>query len=477
LKDLKVKKIPYFQGGNKMIKRTLNEVQSMAKGHGLKSNSKDIVINGVSTDTRTIKEGELYVPIIGEVFNGHEFIQSAVENGAIAALWCENEKVPNVDIPLILVDDTLKAIQRLSKEYRNELSIKVVGITGSNGKTSTKDILGSILSTKYKTFKTKGNLNNYLGVPLTLLSLDESIEVAVIEMGMSSLGEIEVLTNIATPDAAIITNVGDAHLEELKTRENVRTAKLEIVNGLKSDGLFVYNGDDDALRNRVSKLGLNQKTETFGENSSNDYCVKAISIDKDGINFEIKNKDSGKLFLPMLGAHQIHNATAAIAVARHFGLSFDLIKKGLSEVSLTKMRSQLIHGNGFDILNDSYNANPASTKAALKTIYSLKGYSQKIVVFGDMLELGENEVDMHREIGSEIDFNEIDYLFTIGKLAKYAGEEGKKVVGDKVKTFLDKEELVNNIKEVLREGCIILLKGSRGLKLETIGEALLGDEN
>lgn len=457
-----------------MIKRTLIEIQNMIKGHGLKEKEKNININGVSTDTRTMKKGQLFVPIIGENFDGHKFIEKAIENGAVASLWKESHPIPDIDFPFILVEDTLKAIQTLSKEYRNQLSIKVVGITGSNGKTSTKDILSSILKTRYKTFKTQGNLNNELGVPLTLLSIDEDVEIAVIEMGMSSLGEIEVLTNLATPDAAIITNIGTAHLQELKTKENIMKAKLEIVKGLKPNGLFVYNGDDEKLIRAVEAQNISQKKHTFGKKSSNDYIVKMISSNIDGLKFKLENIDSPELFLPMLGNHQIFNASAAIAVARYFGLSFEDIKKGLVNVELTGMRSELLHGEGFDILNDSYNSNPDSTKAALRTLNALDKYSQKIVIFGDMLELGDEEINMHKEIGREIDFNEVDYLFTFGDLAKYAVEEVKsRVSKDKALAFDDKSDLIDKIKDVLKEDSIILLKGSRGMKLEEIAKNLL----
>lgn len=461
-----------------MIKRTLEQIQNMVMGHGLKAKDKNISINGVSIDTRTIKKNQLFIPIKGERFNGHKFIQSAIDNGAIASLWCESEPKPDVDIPLIFVKNTVDAIQRLSKKYRNQLSTKIIGITGSNGKTSTKDILSSILKTKYKTHKTYDNLNNHLGVPLTLLSMDEDTEMAVIEMGMSSLGEIEVLTNIATPDAAIITNIGEAHLQDLKSKENIIKAKLEIVKGLKRDGLFVYNGDDPRLSSAVDQLNLKQKTRTFGENSSNDYVLKAISIDYKGLSFEIPSQMSPTLFLPMLGSHQIYNATAAIAVAKHFGISFGSIKEGLKNVNLTKMRSELIHGDGFDILNDSYNANPPSTKAALDTIYPLNNYKQKIVVFGDMLELGDQEIHMHEEIGDIIDLDKIDYFFTIGTLAKYAAKKAQtKTDKNIILSFTNKNKLVESIKDVLKDNSLILLKGSRGLALEEVAEALLNKKN
>ncbi|MBS4534331.1 UDP-N-acetylmuramoyl-tripeptide--D-alanyl-D-alanine ligase [Clostridium sp. D2Q-14] len=457
-----------------MIKRKLKEIENMIKGQELNNEYNDVYIKGVSTDTRTIKNEQLFIPIIGENFDGHEFIKKAIENGAIATLWDKKHPIPDIDFPFILVDNTLKAIQNLSKAYRDQLDIKVVGITGSNGKTSTKDILSSILNTKYKTYKTQGNLNNELGVPLTLLSLEEDIDFAVIEMGMSSLGEIELLTNLASPNVAIITNIGTAHLQELKTKDNIIKAKLEIVKGLKSNGLFVYHGDDRDLKNAVNTLDIPQKQITFGKNDTNDYVVKMLSCNIDGLNFKIKSIDSPKLFLPMLGNHQIFNASSAIAVARHFGLSFDMINKGLTNIELTGMRSELIHGNGFDILNDSYNSNPDSTKAALNTITSLDNYTQKIIVFGDMLELGEEEINMHKEIGKKIDFTKIDYLFTFGDLAKYAAEEAKnKTSKEKVLSFNDKSKLIDTLKEILKDNSIILLKGSRGMKLEEIAKNLL----
>ncbi|MGO1367777.1 MAG: UDP-N-acetylmuramoyl-tripeptide--D-alanyl-D-alanine ligase [Senegalia sp. (in: firmicutes)] len=457
-----------------MINKKLIEIEEMIDSKSLKEKHHNLKINGVSKDTRTIKRDELYIPIIGENFDGHDFIAKAIENGAIASLWDKNHPIPDIDFPFILVDDTLKAVQKLSKEYRDSLDLKVIGITGSNGKTSTKDILSSILKTKYKTYKTKGNLNNELGVPLTLLSLSEDTEIAVIEMGMSSLGEIEVLTKLASPDLAIITSIGTAHLQDLKTKENIIKAKLEILKGLKRDGLFIYPGDEPDLKSAVDKLNISQDIITFGNNKSNDYIIEEISTDKNGIRFTIKNDISKEFFLPMLGNHQIFNTSAAIAASRHLDISFKNIQDGLNTLELTAMRNELIHGHGFDILNDSYNSNPDSSKAALKTIYSLSNYKQKIIVFGDMLELGKKEIEMHKEIGELIDFSKIDYLFTFGDLAKHTGNQAKKNTLDKkVFSFDDKSKLISKIKEVLKEDSIILLKGSRGMKLEEIEKNLL----
>ncbi|XMB86010.1 UDP-N-acetylmuramoyl-tripeptide--D-alanyl-D-alanine ligase [Mycoplasmatota bacterium WC44] len=453
-----------------MIKRTLEEIRIMVNGEINNDTDEDTTIHGVSIDTRTLKEGQLYIPIIGEKFNGHDFIRDAIEQGAYAALWSESY-IPDVNIPLIIVKDSVAAIQSLAKHYREQLTVKVIGITGTNGKTSTKDILGSILSTKYKTFKTKGNLNNHLGVPLTLLSLESDTEMAVVEMGMSDLGEIEVLTKIASPDVAVITNIGSGHLEVLKTKENVANAKLEIIKGLKLDGLFIYNGDDQLLEKKASKITNLHEIKTFGQRDNNDFQFRVIS-NTNGITFKINKLDS--FFLPMLGVHQAYNATASIAVANHFNIPLDFIKKGLTNIQLTSMRNEIIKAVNFDILNDAYNCNPESTKAAINTIYSLTGYKQKIIVFADMLELGENEIELHKEIGRQINFNEVDYLFTYGELAKYTAYEAKKKSSkENVFSFNTKAELILLLQQILKKDGIILLKGSRGMKLEDIANALL----
>lgn len=456
-----------------MIQRTLREVEKMAGGFGLKKEYEKILIEGVSIDSRKIKANQLFIPIKGERFDGHKFLETAVEDGAAAALWNKNMPVPDIDFPLIFVEDTLAAIQKLAKEYRMQLPIKVIGITGSNGKTSTKDILASLLKRKYKTHKTFGNLNNHLGVPLTILEIDEDTEMAVIEMGMSELGEIELLTSIALPDVAIITNVGEAHLTTLKTKENIYQAKLEILKGLKSDGLLVYLGDDGILKRKVACMNLEQKVMTFGQDLSNHYRPVIEETSEDGISFKLNDINQHTFLLPMLGKHQMYNAVAAIAVAQYFNISFDQIKKGLLEVDATGMRNELIHTPKYTILNDSYKSNPTSLCAALETLYGLKGYSQKIAVLGDMEGIGETEVAFHEEIGSQIDPNQIDYLFTVGPLASHIAKTATpRFFQNKVVSCKNKQQLIAQIIKVLEKGAIILVKASRGFELEEVVDAL-----
>lgn len=456
-----------------MIRRKLKEIEEMIGGQDLKFEFEEIYIKGVSIDTRTIKEGQLFVPIVGENFDGHKFIEKAIECGAKAALWNKDKSIPNIEFPFIIVEDTLIAIQELAREYRQQLNVKAIGITGSNGKTSTKDILASILKRKYKTHKTLGNLNNYLGVPLTLLSMDENTEMAVIEMGMSTPGEIELLSNMTLLDAAIITNSTDVHLNTLGSVENILKAKLEIVSGLKEDGLFVYFGDSLALRKGVEKLELSQSKITFGSNSDNDYVGKLKSTENNGIWLQLEKPVSLEFFLSVIGSHQVYNATAAIVVARFFDVSFEDIQKGLMRIEATGMRNELINANGFDILNDSYKSNPTSLRSALETMYSFKGYKQKIVILGDMFGTGEDEIRIHEKIGEEIDPKEIDYVFTIGELARnIATKAQSRFQAERVFSFMEKTILLKKLKKVIKEDAVLLIKGSRILKLEEIVDCL-----
>ena len=457
-----------------MIKRSLKEIQEMCGGSDLKNQYEEIIIHGISTDSRNINSPQLFIPLVGENFNGHDFITMSIGKGAVASLWNKDEPMPNIDFPFILVDDTTVALQQLAKSYRNQLKVKVIGITGSNGKTSTKDILASLLKTQYKTHKTLGNFNNYIGLPLTILSIEEDVEMAVIEMGMDNFGQIELLTSIASPDVAIITNIGEAHLEDLKTRENIAKAKLEILKGLKPSDLFLYYGDDHMLRKEVENAPTPEKVLTYGMESFNDYQPEIIFVNEKGDSFFLKEPSSPTFFLPMLGEHQVLNATAAIAVARYFGISYENIEKGLLEVEKTGMRNELVHGKGFSILNDSYKSNPSSVLAALNIMYTMPDYHQKIVVLGDMQGLGADEINMHKEIGLKINPDEIDYVFTFGPLSRNIAETAKINLGkDRVESFDDKPELINKIQQVMKPNSLILTKASRLLAMEEVVESLL----
>lgn len=456
-----------------MIKRNLKEIEKMVSASNLKEEYSDICIRGISIDTRKIKDNQLFIPIIGENFNGHSFINEAIKGGAIAALWNKDEPIPDTNFPFILVEDTIIALQELAKKYREELDTKVIGITGSNGKTSTKDILDGVLSTQFKTHKTMGNLNNELGVPLTLLELDEDTEIAIIEMGTQDFGEISLLTSIAKPDIAMITSIGDAHLEDLKTNENVAIAKLEILEGLNPEGLFIYFGDDPILEKEVPKININQQILTYGIEGSNNYQCKLDKMDDKSISFELIKPSPNTFFVPLLGKQHMYNTMAAIIVARYFNVSDDCIKEGLNHVNLTGMRNALVQANGFTILDDSYKSNPASLLVALDTLYSLNPYKQKIVVLGDMQGLGDKEIQMHEDMGLKIDPSEVDYIFTIGPISKYLGEAAKENFHeDKVISCNSNSELMEELKKVVLPKSLILVKASRAFGLEDIVDGL-----
>lgn len=456
-----------------MIKKSLREIEKMSQGQSLKAEYKDILIEGVSTDTRTIEKNQLFVPLIGEFFNGHKFIEKAIENGAVASLWSKGEPVPDIDFPFILVEDTLLALQQLARNYREKLDIKIVGITGSNGKTSTKDILDALLSTKYKTQKTLGNLNNHIGVPLTILSLGEDTEIAVVEMGTGDFGEMALLTSIAKPNIAMITNIGDAHLEWFITLENVAIEKLDIIKDLDPKGLFVYLGDDPILRKKVPNLNIEQQILKYGKGKDNDYICELISLEEDGLYFKLKSPVESKFFLPLLGEHNIYNATGAILVARYLDIPMENIQYGLNHIDATDSRNELIKAHGFSILNDSYKSNPNSLRAALDTLYNMKKFNQKIVVLGDMQGLGEREIEMHEEIGREIDPNEIDYVITIGPLSKALAKGSKEnFLENKVIPCDTNEEVMESLKKIIEPNGVVLVKASRALELEHIVERL-----
>ncbi|GAJ60250.1 UDP-N-acetylmuramoyl-tripeptide--D-alanyl-D-alanine ligase [Geobacillus thermoleovorans] len=453
-----------------MIKRTVRQIAEMADGQCLKPEWENMVVSGVSTDTRTIQAGNLYVPLRGATFNGHDFVQEAVQKGAAAVLWAEREGTPPEGVPVVVVDDTLLALQRLAARYREQLGMKVIGVTGSNGKTTTKDMIAALLSTHYRVQKTEGNLNNHIGVPLTLLSLDEGTEMAVVEMGMSGFGEIERLTMIARPDAAVITNIGEAHLQELGSREGIAKAKLEILAGLHHDGLFVYHGDEPLLTERVPKLPLPRHVATFGAGEQNDYYPTDVRIEAGGTSFVINALPGRTLFMPVLGKHHVYNALAAVAVARFFGIGWEDIDAALSRLQVTRMRTEVVKTKyGFTVINDAYNASPTSMRAALTLLGELGGYRQKIAVLGDMLELGDEEVAFHREIGEVLRPGMVDYVFTYGPLAHHIAAAAAPFFDDgRVRAFDDKAALAEAVRSVASPEDIVLLKASRGMKLEEL---------
>lgn len=457
-----------------MIKIKIKEAAEILSAKIIGNLDLNKYISGVSIDSRKVLENNLFVPIKGMTTNGHSYINGAIEKGATATLWNEDEPNPPTDIAVILVDDTVKALHDLALAYRNKLNVKIVGVTGSNGKTSTKDITASVLSQKFKTQKTMGNYNTEIGVPYTLLSLDEDCEVAVIEMGMERKGEIDFLTRLVQPDIGIITSVGLVHIDNFPSIEEIAKAKLEIVNGIKENGLFIYFGDDPLIENTVNNTEINEsiRKQTFGLGEDNTIYLKDFYEDLDGINFKVNYDSFDLLHTDMLGKHQSLNSMAAILAAKELGMTPEEIRLGLLKIEKTGLRNEIIKINNCTILNDCYKSNPVSISAALD-IFKLINLNKKIVVLGDMLGYREMSHDMHYNVGRDLSLHKIDELVTIGQEAKFMAKGARENTTIKnIIEFDTKEEATVYLRKYLNEECAMLIKGSRFLKLEYIANTL-----
>ncbi|MFC5651687.1 UDP-N-acetylmuramoyl-tripeptide--D-alanyl-D-alanine ligase [Paenibacillus solisilvae] len=465
-----------------MIKRSIGAIAAMCGGTLANENhmNAEVMVCGVTTDSRRVTAGQLFIPLVGENFDGHEFGADVWDSGAAAILWQKDRPIAEalVDAPLILVDDTLAALQKLASSYRDELDLRVVGITGSNGKTTTKDMVASVLSGFFRVHKTAGNLNNHIGLPLTVLQLDESIDIVVLEMGMSGFGEIELLTMIAKPDIAIITNIGDAHMLQLGSREGIAAAKLEIAKGLRSGGLLLTNGDEPLLCKAVPELILDPSVQlqTFGLSEKNDWSAAHITVDVLSSTFDVVQDDRlSKVTLPVPGQHNVSNALAAVGAAKWFGVPDEQILEGLNSLQLTGMRIEPLRAyNGAMVLNDAYNANPTAVRAAVDLVAQLTGYRRRWLVLGDMRELGPREAVLHSEIGAYITPDKAEAVLTFGELSLNTAAAAKKQLKQDgaqeapVKAFQDKNELIEYLRANLDPRDLVLVKGSRGMRMEEI---------
>ncbi len=439
-------------------------------------NEEETLIN-FKKDTREIKEGDIYVGIKGEKFDGNTFFKVAFENGAKACILqgIDEKELKNYqDKTILIVEDTIEALQKIAEYKRKKYDIPVIGVTGSVGKTSTKDILASVMSEKYNTLKTEGNYNNHIGVPLTILGL-KNHEAAVIEMGMNHLGEISKLTKIAKPTIAVITNVGTSHIGELGSRENILKAKLEILEGMQKNSPIIINNDNDMLHNWYIENKDEKNIITYGIETKSDIMAENIHTDEKGSDFtvNIKNKKY-KVRINVGGKHFISNSLCAICVGIQNSIPMEQIIEGISKFKLTKKRMETIKGiKDTTIINDCYNASYDSMKAAIEYLGELKG-NKKIAVLGDMLELGNFEEELHRKVGKEIYNNNIDILITIGKLAKFIADEAIKSGIDKEKVFAyeNKQEGIKKIKEIIEKNDNILIKASNSMKFDEITEAI-----
>lgn len=431
----------------------------------------EIYIKNISTDTRQITKDALFIAIVGENFDGHNFIQNAFENGAVA---CISEKQIDTDKLVILVEDTKKALKDLAKYYRSLFDIKVVALTGSAGKTTTKDMLYSCFSTKYNTVKTLGNFNNEIGLPLTIFNIEEDTQIVVLEMGMNHFGEIRNLSEIANPDVAIITNIGVSHIENLGSREGILEAKCEIFDYLKENGIRILNADDDMLNSLKQESAL-QKTYFYSlENKEDAYATDIQENGIDGIKatlhclseqFDVKFKLPGK--------HIVLNALAVSLACKSLGLSCEDIKKGLENFELSKMRMDIKKTDKYIIINDAYNANPNSMKASLDVLANTK--TRKVAILGDMFELGSYKDKFHYEVGMYASLKNIDELIFIGENSYHMmlGAKDNKSNISNITYFKTQEEFLQDVFQYLKEGDTILVKASRGMKLENTVDKIM----
>lgn len=444
-------------------------IKEIAKALHIEGEYSDVTITSVEFDSRLVTTNGLFVPLAGER-DGHTFAEKALENGAVASLWSRPLEEAPAGLILLPVIDVTIAFQQLAVYYQQKIAPKTIGITGSNGKTTTKDMTESVLAQAFKTYKTQGNYNNDLGMPYTMLHMPADTEVLILEMGMDHKDEIAFLSQLAKPDAAAITLVGEAHLENLGSRQGIAAAKMEIVNGLVENGLLLIPDNEPLLKPLVANL--TQKVETFGVEQG-DLSAVILTEDKERTTFEV----AGEVFeIPVLGSYNVTNALIAYGFGRYFGLTSGQITTGLAQFKLTKNRTQWLEAaNGAAILSDVYNANPTAMGLVLDSFGQLTIEGRRLVVLADMLELGPDSKAMHVGMKAHLSDN-FDHVFLYGSEMKALADrlQGRPF---KVSHFekADKSGLMETLKQELRANDTLLLKGSNGMGLFEVIESLQSD--
>ncbi|MBO4428419.1 MAG: UDP-N-acetylmuramoyl-tripeptide--D-alanyl-D-alanine ligase [Clostridia bacterium] len=449
---------------------SLDEVLRITGGEAHNFPAETTYIYGVCTDTRKDAKNSLFAALVGENFDGHDFVQSAYDGGAVCAL---TEKAPDTDKPFIVVKNTLAAYGKIAAAYKDKFSVMTIAVTGSVGKTTTKEAICATLSAKYNVCKTHGNFNNEIGLPQTLLSLNASHKIAVLEMGMSERGEISALSKIARPDIAIITNIGFSHIEHLKTRENILRAKLEILSGMQPDGMLLINGDDDMLK-------------TIKEPEQ--FCVR-VGIDDPGCRFratDITFFESGTafdavcgedriegLFIPSVGKHAVYAAMFAVACGVICGLDESELRRGIAEYSPADMRQNIVRRDNYTKIEDCYNASPESMRASIDVMrfFADKRGGRAVAVLGEMKELGEKAPEIHESVGKyAAKYADGLFLFGDGENVR-ALAEGYEAAG-KFPVMLgnEAEKAADIIKQNIKDGDVLLFKASRAVTLEKLSE-------
>lgn len=441
-------------------------------------------ISGAVIDSRLVEPGFLFIPIKGARVDGHDFIPSVFEKGAMAVL--SEREISGAAGPYILVESTEQAMKQIAKFYRRSLGIKVVGITGSVGKTSTKEMIASVLEQRYCVLKTEGNLNNEIGLPLTIFRIRDEHEVAVLEMGISEFGEMDRLADMAQPDVCVITNIGLCHLENLITRDGILKAKTESFTHLTPDGIAVLNGDDDKLSEKkvvndkpAVFYGIGKEAGTYADETGEKLLaskevyatdVKAVGLTGTYAVIHI-GEESFPVEIPIAGEHNVYNALAAVCVGRQLGLTIEEMKRGIESVRTIGGRSNLVEKDGITVIDDCYNANPVSMKASIDVLAEAPG--RKIAVLGDMGELGTEERELHAMVGRHFEGKGIDALFCTGTLSRELAKAVRACSpATEVFAMQDKETLIRALLAYRKQGDAILIKASHFMGFAEIVKAL-----
>ena len=451
-----------------MNRLSILEIAEFA-GAAVSSGHRKTLIDKISTDSRTLKHGELFVALRGENFDAHSFVESVAKAGAAGAIVDSNwtGKIPE-NFALIRTEDTLQAYQKLAANYRKSLPLKVVAITGSNGKTSTKDFTAAVLGRRFHVTKTQGNFNNHVGLPRTMLEATSQDEVAVWEIGMNHPGEVAVLAKLAAPDAAIITNIGTAHIEFMGSREAIAAEKGALAQAVGAEGTVILNADDQFSKSIAPSTSA--KVILAG---TTEGTVRAIEITQsaNGTDFTIlEGAHRCRAQLPVPGLHMVQNALLGVAAGRIFGLSLEECAAGLAAAPLTKARLQIKEIHGVQFIDDSYNANPDSMKAALRTLVELDTDGKRIAVFGEMRELGDESERGHLEVGETAAALRVDYLIAIGTVAAAIARAAERAGLEKTRAVTSASEAAGILAEIAEPGDLVLIKGSRVARTERVME-------
>ena len=454
------------------MKMKLKEVYSALKIQS--DNVADVEVTGVCFDSRKAQKGDLFFPLQGER-DGHEFINSAIANGVSATIWQSDHDIPNDKIPYVVVKNVSNAFETLAKYYLNKVNPQVVAVTGSNGKTTTKDMIAKVLSTNNNVAKTPQNFNNEIGVPFTILNMPTNTEVLVVEMGMDRPGQIDHLSSIANPDISVITMIGEAHIEFFGTRDKIADAKMEITNHLQEDGTFVYNGDEPLLLERAQKIEQDQLT--FGRHDTNSLYATKIEPGKTTTSFTTNLWPDLKFEIPMMGEYNVNNALAALLVGQISHIKPAAMQKALSELFVTENRTEWLKAkNGADILSDVYNSNPTAAIEVLHSLKAIKTDGRKLIVLGDMLELGDASEKLHESLAGHIDAADFAKVYLVGDDMKYLRDKLSAKYDSADLLWYGKDQLTDltkDLQEELKPNDTVLLKASHGIHLENVLHELM----